>query len=125
MPDLLFLHQMDELAHAGCGQADCAQTHTEGRFFYALCHPDAGLDAIVDNDVQDPRYDYVLQVACWGCQGALMAIAFCDPVSVHENCQHGQAIDVSYKDGKVILVCRRCDALLMTAPVASYSQELA
>src|SRR5262249_3937531 len=78
MPDLLFLHQLDALASAGCADPACQQTHTDGIAWRPPCHPDAGLAVTVELAAQDLAYTAALALACGTCQTALWTIACLD-----------------------------------------------
>ena len=128
MPDLLFLHDLDDLVHTGCADPDCRQTHTDGLAWRPPCHPDAGLAVSVELAAPHLPYAAELELACGDCHTALWTIACLDghvwyakgdPTCAHDD----NDLHVGYAEGQVTVGCRRCAWSIVALPVAAYSEE--
>jgi len=121
MPDPVFLHQLDDLAHQGCSNPFCQHDHDDkGLVLTSRCHVGAGVRVEYAPDRPDLPCGAVLRLRCRRCTRPVIEIALQARVDLVPTCRHGRALDVDYQDGQVTVRCHRCDAPQATADVAPY-----
>ena len=101
MPFTVYLNDLDE-AMPLCDNPRCPRCACR-LLLQAPCHRQSGLlvQACADRGG-------VVHLSCASCRRPLFDIAIGGPARVAKACRHTTGFEVEYKDGVLLLSCRRC-----------------
>jgi hypothetical protein len=124
MPELLFLHDLDEML--SLAQAHAPEGHEAALSLLSPCHPTRGLRIMICAQDEDSPYEIILELRCWTCGTATMAVALTRPLThPPQLCRHRNAMDVWYREGALTVECWHCKQEHFTMAVAPHVQEIA